>query len=132
MCDCQNKSSFFPYRNVRYSSATGDELRAQCAKENGLDINDPRNQALIDACVQEKTGKGEKVVGIIQKGGNILTNLGAVLTGLFNPAPPAGPSYIPEPDKKGISTGAIIGIVAGLAGIGLIAYFAFKDNKGGK
>jgi hypothetical protein len=135
MCDC-NKSSFFPYRETKlYSNFSDSQLRAQCAQENGLDANDPQNQYIIDACVAEKkkqpSNKGEKAIGWINMGSTVLGNLGNVLNGIFNPQPaPADYGTYPT-QPKGISTGAIIGIVAGVVLLGVGIYYVSKP-KGGK
>jgi len=134
MCDC-NTSSFFPYRNVRgYSSFTDSQLRAQCAQENGLNVNDPANQYIIDACVADKkknAPKGQQVVGYLNTGSNILANISNVLNGIFNPQTPPADYNTPQPQPKGLGIGAIIGIIAGVVLIGAGIYYVSK-SKGGK
>lgn len=136
-CDECAKSSFFPYRKA-YSNLTGDELRAQCAQENGLNINDPTHQSLINACVKAKDPKavnanGQVIVGYIQQGVGILQQGVNIWQQIFGgeqqpqPVDYSGPQYNNPP--KGLSTGAIIGIIAGVLLLGGVAYYAFKPKK---
>lgn len=133
MCNCQ--SNFFPYRKINtYSNFNKNQLRQQCADENNLDINDPKNNALLDACVQKKIqDKGNQVIGWVQAGGNFISQLGSVVQGLFNPqAPPQGYDMpLPQEEPKKIGTLGIILIIAGVGLVGFLGYKAFK-NKGGK
>lgn len=140
MCDCNsNTSSFFPYRKA-YSNLTGSELRAQCAQENGLDINDPTNQSLIDACVKAKDPKavnanGQVILGYIQQGTGILqqgVNIFQQLFGGQQPPDYSGGLVTDNESPRGLSTGAIIGLAAGGLVLTLIVVYAYKQSKKNK
>jgi len=133
MCDC-NTSSFFPYREAKaYSSFTDSQLRTQCAQENGLNINDPSHQNIINACVEDKkknAPKGEKAIGWINTGSNILANIGSIVSGIFNPQTPPADYNMPQTQPKGLGVGAIIGIIAGVVLLGAGIYYVAKPKTG--
>lgn len=113
-----------------YSNLNSDELRKQCANENGLDVNDPGIQNILDACVAaKKKEKADKAIGWLQAGSNILGNIGGIIGGIFNPQ--AAPQDMPPaPDQlKKLSTGAIIGIIAAVAVLGLGVYYIAKPKN---
>ena len=136
MCDCQSNFINQHKTAIAYSNFSDNELRAQCAQENGLNVNDPSMQYILDSCVAQKrsqTGsvneKGEKVVGWIQTGGNILTNLGNVLGGIFNPQTPPVGGANPYPQAEPMKPWKIIAIVAG-AGLAIfLGYKAYKSSQ---
>lgn len=135
MCDCQ--SNFLPYRQIKtYSNVTGAQLRQQCADENNLDINDPMNKSLIDACVQKKRDeKAGKIVGYIQTAGNVFNSAASLIGQLFGQQQPVVDyGEYPDPNqnngKKPTNVWLIVGGVVVFALLGFFAYKAFK-NKGG-
>lgn len=137
-CTGCNQSSFFPYRKAKvFSNVTGAELRAQCAQENGLDINDPANQYVIDACVTAKSGgavnqKGQQVLGWMTGIGNILQNASQILSGVTSPQPPpAGTGYAMPPQEQKSNIGTILLVLAGIGLLIGVGYMAFKKSKQG-
>lgn len=137
-CESCNKSNF---SSSGYSNFTDAELRKQCAQELDIDINNASNKEVLDACVKAKKGqqssngseKGDRILGYVTTGGNILTAIANIFGNIRNPQsqPDYGTYNPPQEQPKGLSGLAIAGIAAGVIAIGFAIYFATKKAKGG-
>lgn len=119
-----------------YSNFTEAELRHRCSQELNTTAD-----SLIMACVAEKKKQLTPVtgsdgtpqwVGYVQGAGNILSNAGNILAGLFgNQNQPQGPSLPPPPpaqEPKGLGIGAWIGIIVGVIALGGIVWYVSSKN----
>lgn len=119
-----------------FSNFTEAELRQRCS----LELNTTAESLIMDCVAKKKreltpttAADGTPVwVGYVQGAGNILSNAGNILAGLFGPQnQPVGPQLPPPPapEPKGLGVGAWIGIVVGVIALGGIVWYVSKKNS---
>lgn len=120
-----------------YSQFTEAELRQRCSQELNTTAD-----SLIMACVAEKkkqltpvtgTDGTPQWVGYVQGAGNILSNAGNILAGLFGGQNQQQGTSLPPPpppqEPKGLSVGQWIGIIVGVIVVIVIGAYLYKKGK---